>query len=43
MRIIEKIYAKRKISAGKKLVAMLYVKLRIVINRARGQGYLDKS
>ncbi len=43
MRIIRKIYVKRKVSAMKRLLAGLYLKWRIAMNMARGQGYMDGS
>lgn len=43
IRIIQKIYLKRRNFMLKRLFASLYLRLRIVINMARGQGYLDRS
>lgn len=41
IRIIRKIYLRNQVSAAKRLLVGLYLKLRIAVNMARGQGYLD--
>ncbi len=43
IRIIRKIYLKRRVSAAERLFVSLYLKMRITMNRVRGQGYLDGS
>jgi hypothetical protein len=41
IRIIRKIYLRKRAFAAKRLLVSLYLKLRISVNMARGQGYLD--
>jgi hypothetical protein len=43
IRIIRNIYLRKRVSALKRLLVSLYLKLRIGTNMIRGQGYLDGS